>query len=270
MKKEHKVLKFFMPLLACIYGLALSLLCASVMMGEEISLYQSLLSRILEVVAILITLLLIKKVIPKVFPEVKNYKIAVPKAYILIAIFLTVPLWEIVKYHLICIVASSASTVDLQPVVYTFQELKEDLVASISAIFLAPVYEELSYRFLALAPFKKRSSQIIFGSLVALFFGILHLGNFFGAFVDAIIYMLLFVITQNIVLSIWAHCCMNLFVTIIIIMSYCGIWNVVHSSYPTIVLIENPSTTVMASILATIGVVVFIVGYKRCPKNKEK
>ena len=68
MNKEHKVLKFFMPMLACIYGLALSLLCASVNMQEEFVLYRSLLSKLLEIVAIIVTVLLIKKVLPKVFP----------------------------------------------------------------------------------------------------------------------------------------------------------------------------------------------------------
>lgn len=67
MNKEHKVLKFFMPMLACIYGLALILLCASVNMQEEFVLYRSLLSKLLEVVAIVVTVLLIKRVMPKVF-----------------------------------------------------------------------------------------------------------------------------------------------------------------------------------------------------------
>uniref|UniRef100_UPI00405789F4 CPBP family intramembrane glutamic endopeptidase n=1 Tax=Acetatifactor sp. TaxID=1872090 RepID=UPI00405789F4 len=269
MKKEHKVLKFFMPMLACIYGLALSLLCASVNMQEEFVLYRSLLSKLLEIVAIIVTVLLIKKVLPKVFPQVKEYKMVMPPVYVLVAIFLIVPLWIIVKYKLIYIVTSCIGNVDLQTVVYSASELKEDLVACISAFFLAPVYEELSFRYLALSAFKKKSSQIIFGCFVALFFGILHMSNYIGAFMDAIIFMLLFVLTKNIVLSIWTHCCYNIMVMVFSIMSYLGVWEISKSSYPTVIRVENISATIISCILAIIGIVIMILGYKKHAKVKE-
>ena len=269
MNKEHKVLKFFMPMLACIYGLSLSLLCASVNKQEEFVLYRSLLSNLLEIVVIIVTVLLIKKVLPKVFPWVKEYKMVIPPAYVLIAIFLIVPLWVIVKYKLVYIMASSVGNVDLQTVVYTTSELKEDLVRGISAFFLAPVYEELSFRYLALSAFKKKKSQIIFGCLVALFFGVLHLSNFMGAFMDAFIYMLLFVFTKNIVLCIWTHCCWNVITMVFCIMSYLGVWEISQSSYPTVIKVENISATIISCILAIIGIVIMILGYKKHAKVKE-
>ena len=106
MYKEHKVLKFFMPMLACIYGLILVLLCASVNMQENFVLYRSLLSNLFEIVAIIVTVLLIKKVLPNVFPQVKEYKIVIPPVYVLLAVFLMIPLWFIVKYKLIYIATS--------------------------------------------------------------------------------------------------------------------------------------------------------------------
>lgn len=269
MNKEHKVLKFFMPMLACIYGLSLSLLCASVNKQEEFVLYRSLLSKLLEIIAIIVTVLLIKKVLPKVFPQVKEYKMVMPPVYVLLAIFLIIPLWIIVKYKLIYIVTSCVGNVDLQTVVYSTSELKEDLVASISAFFLAPVYEELSFRYLALSAFKKRKNQVIFGFLVALFFGVLHLSNFMGAFMDAFIYMLLFVFTKNIVLCIWTHCCWNVITMVFCIMSYLGVWEISQSSYPTVIKVENISATIISCILAIIGIVIMILGYKKHAKVKE-
>lgn len=105
MNKEHKVLRFFMPMLACIYGISLSLLCGSVMIGEDSSLYQQLLSKLLEVLVIVLTVFLIRKIIPKAFPHVRERKLSLPPAYALIAIFLIVPLWLIVKYHLVYVTA---------------------------------------------------------------------------------------------------------------------------------------------------------------------
>lgn len=259
-----------MPMLACIYGISLSLLCGSVMMGEDSSLYQQLLSKLLEVLAIVLTVFLIRKIIPMAFPHVRERKLSLPPAYALIAIFLIVPLWLIVKYHLVYVTASSFGNVDLQPVVSTASELKEALVACISAVFLAPVYEELSFRYLALAPFKKKSSQIIFGCLVAAFFGIIHLSNFMGAFMDGLVYMLLFVLTGNIVLSIWTHCCWNLITMIYFVLSHFGVLDISQSSYPTVVRVENTGAVAAASMLAIIGVAVLIVGYKMRSRNVEQ
>lgn len=268
MKKEHKVLKFIMPMLACIYGLSVSFLCASVNMQEEFILYRSLLSNLFEVVAIIVTLLLIRKILPKVFPQVRDYKLVIPPIYALIAILLIIPLWFIVKYDLIYLIASNMKTIDLQSAEYTTSELKEGLVAAISAILLAPVYEELCFRFIALSSFKKKSSQIILGCLVALFFGILHLSNFIGAFVDAIVYMLIFVLTKNILLTIWTHCCWNIVTMIFFVMSYLKVWEISECSYPTIIRVENISVTIMSCILALVGIVVLILGRKKFAKEK--
>lgn len=268
MYKEHKVLKFFMPMLACIYGLILALLCASVNMQENFVLYRSLLSNLFEIVAIIVTVLLIKKVLPNVFPQVKEYKMVMPPVYVLLAVFLMIPLWFIVKYKLIYIATSCVDNVDLQTVVYSTSELKEDLVACISAFFLAPVYEELSFRYLALSVFRNRKIQIIFGVLVALFFGVIHMSNFMGAFMDALIYMLLFVFTKNIALSIWTHCCWNVIATIFIIMSYLGVLEISKSSYPSVFKVENISATIISCILAIIGIVIIILGYKKNAKVK--
>lgn len=141
-------------------------------------------------------------------------------------------------------------------------------MACISAFFLAPVYEELSFRYLALSVFRNRKIQIIFGVLVALFFGVIHMSNFMGAFMDALIYMLLFVFTKNIVLSIWTHCCWNVIATIFIIMSYLGVLEISKSSYPSVFKVENISATIISCILAIIGIVIIILGYKKNAKVK--
>lgn len=270
MKKEHKVLKFFMPMLACIYFLVAVVICGSVNMQEEFVLYRNLLSNLLEIVVIIVTVLLIKKVLPKVFPQITECKMVIPPVYVLIAVFLIMPLWIIVKYKLVYIMYSSMGNVDLQTVVYTTSELKEDLVRGISAFFLAPVYEELCFRYLALSAFKKKKSQVIIGCLVALFFGILHLGNFMGAFLDALVYMLLFVFTKNIVLCIWTHCCWNILAMVFFIMSYLGIWDLSQSSYPSVIRAENISAMIISCVLAVAGIALLCYKKYLCNRHGKK
>ena len=136
----------------------------------------------------------------------------------------------------------------------------------ISACFLAPVYEELSFRYLALSAFKKKKTQVIFGCLVALFFGVLHLGDFMGAFLDALVYMFLFILTKNIALCIWTHCCWNMLSMVFFIMSYFGVWDISQSSYPSVIRVENTSATVISCVLAVAGIVILV--YKKYAKAK--
>jgi len=48
----------------------------------------------------------------------------------------------------------------MEPLAYTADELREDLLASIHAVLLAPVLEELCFRQMAISPFRSRGAQI--------------------------------------------------------------------------------------------------------------
>lgn len=266
MQKEHNVIKFFMPLIAVIYGILISLLCACVI-EDNFKLYQYLISDILAVIAIILTLILLTMVIPKIFPQMKIYKFKLPNAYILLGIFLIVPLWAVIKYRIVYRIALTMGTADLESLTYTSQELKQDLVAGISAVLFAPVYEELSFRYMALAPFKRRSSQILFCVTMALFFAILHGRNMMAAFMDAIIYGVLFIITKNVIINIWMHMCTNLFAAFLAIMSYCKVFDMKYNPTPTAILINSPPTTLFFGVMAVMGVSVFIIGHKRSNGN---
>ena len=268
MNKEHKVLKFFMPLLSCIYFVLIGFICGSVM-EKEFNILRSLFSIFLEILVVVLTVFIIKKLLPKVFPQAKKYKFTIPPAYILISIFLIVPLWYILKYELIYLVMSHFTMIKFEYSVCTTKELKENLIACISAFFLAPIYEELSCRYLGLSAFNKKSSQLIFGFFIAVFFGIMHLSNAMGAFMDAIILMLLFVFTENIAISIWFHSCWNIHVITFYVLILLGVCNASDSSYPSIIRIESSGTIIASVVSAIIGIVIFATGYRK-KRNSEK
>ena len=94
------------------------------------------------------------------------------------------------------------------------------------------------------------------------------MGNFMGAFIDALVYMFLFVLTKNIVLCIWTHCCWNILTMVFFIMSYLGIWDISQSSYPSVIRVENISATIVSCILAIVGIVILILGYKQYAKEE--
>lgn len=78
MKKEHKILKFFLPLISALYFFAITLTVpmASGTYGEEYDKWWQMLIQIaVYVLAITLTLFIIKKGYSKLFPYSENYKI---------------------------------------------------------------------------------------------------------------------------------------------------------------------------------------------------
>ena len=139
-----------------------------------------------------------------------------------------------------------------------FPEAKQfslKLLASVHAVLLAPVLEELCYRQLAISPFRRRRAQITVCVVMALLFGILHVRNFLGASIDAMLYGLVFIWTRNIWYAILLHVGHNLMATLLAVYCMLGFGDIQMSRTPVIIL-PDTKVVVAAVVMAVIGLVV--------------
>ena len=98
------------------------------------------------------------------------------------------PLCRVLEVYIVYGLTSLIHTVQMEPITYTSDELREDLLASVHAVLLAPVLEELCYRQLSISPFRRRWVQVVVCVLMALLFGIVHVRNFLGASLAAMLF----------------------------------------------------------------------------------
>lgn len=260
-QKEHKGLKLFMPLLAGLYGLIISVLGGLFIMFDN-SLEQQLKANAVEAIAVVVTFFLAVKLMPKMFPEMKNYSFKRPDWRILLAIALCTPLYIAIKYRLIYYIAGLWTTFDLELMIYDAEELKSDLLASVSAVILAPIYEELCFRFIPVSIYRKKATRIVVGIIMAFMFAWLHGDNWVAVTVDAVVYCTLFLVTKNVWTNIVAHSCNNLFVTVLAILTFYGAKIQMYEDVPMVMLLPWGMTLVYA-ILAAAGIAVFICDRKR-------
>ncbi len=263
--KEHRILKYFMPLLACVYGFA-GIYACGVIGGGEFSLPLFCARVAAQIAFIVLTVWLIRKPLTHLFPQMGRYPIRLPAWHVAVMLLLVTPLWCILKGKLMYLLLPGT---ELQPMTYALDELKTDLVLSLSAIFVGPVCEELCFRFLPLTAYKRKASQIIVGVLAALFFGLLHTKNLLGSFVDALIFTLVFIFTKQIGTSMVLHGCINLWPTVFCVLVHLGLMDIQNSSMPVIWLIGDGTTLFAAVFMAAAGVAVHLIGRNKVKKNKE-
>lgn len=255
MNSLSHILKPIMPILAAVYGLALIYVTAMPMADGNESLSRHILTWLLTLAAIALTYVLVRQVEPRVFPEAKQFSLKLPMPAALLGLLLLAPLWSVAEGYVVYGLTSLLHSVQMEPITYTLEELREDLLASVHAILLAPVLEELCYRQLAISPFRRRGAQIMVCIVMALLFGILHVRNFLGASIDAMLYGLVFIWTRNIWYAVLLHVGHNLVATLLAVYCMLGLGEIQMSKMPVIIL-PDTKVIVAAVVLAVIGLVV--------------
>lgn len=248
------ILKSFMPILAAVYGFIVIYVTALPMADGKDTLGSHLLTWVLTLAVIALTYVLVRRVEPRVFPEARQFSLRWPMPAIALGLLLLTPLWGVTEGYIVYGLSSLIHTVQLESITYTPDELREDLLASIHAVLLAPVLEELCYRQLAISPFQPRRAQIAVCVVMAFLFGILHVRNFLGASIDAMLYGLVFIYTRNIWYAVLLHVGHNLMATLLAVYCMLGLGEIQMSKTPVIIL---PDTKVVlaAVVLAIIGLV---------------
>ena len=264
MKKLATILKPLMPVLAAAYGLGIIYLTALPMADGDESLGSQVLCWIITLGAIALTFFIVKRVEPKVFPEARQFSMKWPIFPVVAGLLLMAPLWLVVQEYLVYGFTSLINTVRLEPIAFTPDEIREDLLASVHAVLLAPVLEELCYRQLAISPFRRRGAQIAVCMVMALLFGILHVRNFFGSFLAATLFGLVFVWSRNIWYAVLLHAGSNLTATLVGVYCVFGLGEFQMSKIP-VIFIPDAKFAVASVVLAIAGL--FLLKRKQSQKS---
>jgi membrane protease YdiL (CAAX protease family) len=264
MKKFATILKPLMPVLAAAYGLGIIYLTALPMADGDESLGSQVLCWIITLGAIALTFFIVKRVEPKVFPEARQFSMKWPIFPVVAGLLLMAPLWSVVQGYLVYGFTSLINTVRLEPIAFTPDEIREDLLASVHAVLLAPVLEELCYRQLAISPFRRRGAQIAVCMVMALLFGILHVRNFFGSFLAATLFGLVFVWSRNIWYAVLLHAGSNLTATLVGVYCVFGLGEVQMSKIP-VIFMPDAKFSIACVVLAIAGL--FLLKRKHSQKS---
>lgn len=253
MNKFASFLKPLMPILAAAYGTALIFVTAWPTDSDSPGFGGELLSWLLTLAGIGLTLFLVQRVEPRVFPDARQFQIKRPMLRVIGGLLLMAPLWFVAKEYILYGLTGLVHTVQMEPLTYTTPELREDLLASVHAVLLAPVLEELCFRQMAISPFNSRRAQIAVCVVMAILFGMLHVRNFFGAFINAMFYGLIFIWSRNIWNSVALHAGCNLTVTLLAFYCWLGLGDIVMTGTPLITL-PDVKIIIVSIVLFTIGI----------------
>lgn len=150
-----------MPIIATAVGFSLIYVTSLPMPDEGQSVGGELLSWLLTLVAIVLTYYISFYVEPKVFSEAAEFPPKRPNFTIIAGgILLIAPLFFLVQEYIVYSLASLSNNLQMEPLTYSAEELREGLFSSIHAVMLAPVLEELCFRQMAVSPFRRRGVQV--------------------------------------------------------------------------------------------------------------
>lgn len=236
MNKAAIILKLWMPILSALYGVAIIYLTALPIADNSSNFVGELLTWLITLAGIALTLFFVYRVEPKVFPAAEQFPLKLPKISVFVAILLIAPLWLVAEEYIVYGITTLTHTIQMKPLTYTTAELREDLLSSVHAVLLAPLLEELCFRQMAISPFRRRGTQIVVCLVMAILFGTLHVRNFPGAFISAMLYGLVFIWSRNIWYSVALHAGSNLTATLLAVYCWRGLGEMQTTSIPVIIL----------------------------------
>lgn len=254
MNKAAQFLRPLMPILAAAYGTAVIYVTAMPVAGDNPGFIGELLTWLLTLAGIALTLFLVLRVEPKVFPEAGQFSLKLPQFTIIAGLLLIAPLWLVAEEFIVYGITSLFHAVKMEPLTYTTAELREDLLASVHAVLLAPILEELCFRQMAISPFRRRGAQIAVCVVMAFLFGILHVRNFPGAFISALIYGMVYIWSRNIWYSVALHAGCNLAATLLAVYCWLGLGEMQMAKTPVNIL-PDWKVVVASLLFAIIGIV---------------
>ena len=170
MNQAARLLKLLMPILSAAYGIAIIYVTALPLSGDYPGFGCELLTWLITLAGITLSLYLVHRVEPKVFPSARDFSLKLPPMYVFVGLLLIAPLWLVTEEYLVYGITSLFHTVELEPLTYTTDELRKDLLSSVHAVLLAPILEELCFRQMAISPFRRRRAQIVVCVVMALLF----------------------------------------------------------------------------------------------------
>lgn len=248
-----RILKPLMPILSAVYGVAVIYVTALPVADDKPTFVGELLTWLLTLAGIALTFFLVHRVEPKVFPSARRFSLKLPKISVIVGLSLIAPLWLVSEEYIVYGITSLTHNIYMEPLIYTTAEIREDILSSVHAVLLAPILEELCFRQMAISPFHRRGAQIVICVVMAILFGMLHVRNFPGAFLSAIVYGLVFVWSRNIWYSVTLHAGSNLAATLLAVYCWLQLGDIQMAKIPVIIL-PDIKVVIASLFLAIAGV----------------
>ena len=108
---------------------------------------------------------------------------------------------------------------------------------------------------MAISIFRRRSTQIVVCVVMAILFGTLHVRNFPGAFLSAMVYGLVFIWSRNIWYSVALHAGSNLASTLIAV--YCWLhWGDMQMTKMPVIILPDMKVIFVSLFLAIAGLLI--------------
>ena len=252
MNQAARFLRLLMPILSAAYDIAIIYVTALPLSGDYPGFGCELLTWLITLAGITLSLYLVHRVEPKVFPSARDFSLKLPPMYVFVGLLLIAPLWLVTEEYLVYGITSLFHTVELEPLTYTRDELRKDLLSSVHAVLLAPILEELCFRQMAISPFRRRRVQIVVCVVMALLFGVLHVRNFPGAFFSAMVYGMVFIWSGSIWCSVALHAGRNLTATLLAVYSWLQLGDMRMTEIPVIIL-PDIKVVIVSLLLAIVG-----------------
>ena len=135
-----------MPFISAVYGLALIYLTALPIADGGESLAKEALTWFLTLAAIALTVCVVIPIERKIYPESRQFSLKPPTLAVAVGLILIAPLWLVTQEAVVYGLTSMIHSVQTELLVYSSEDFREDMLASVHAVLLAPVLEELCYR----------------------------------------------------------------------------------------------------------------------------
>ena len=238
MNKVASLFKPLMPILSAVYGLGVIYITALPVDGNHPTFVGEMQTWLITLAGIAMTLCLVQYVEPKVFPAAEQFPLKFPTISVILGLLLIAPLWLVAEGYIVYGVTSLAQPVMMAPLTY---------------VLLAPLLEELCFRQMAISPFRSRGAQVVVCVVMAFLFGMLHVRNFPGAFLSALVYGGVFIWSRNIWYSVILHAGRNLAATLLAVYSWLQFGDMQMAKIPVIIL-PDMKVVIASLILAIAGV----------------
>lgn len=265
-EKPHNFLKTIIIILSfgMVFGVnALSML----IIKDESSFLQIMLGNLVEIVALVGIFVLWVKVMPRVFPGANDFRFRKLTAY-QVMMYLGIAILSLVSvYHLLYWIRGGAARVTLVPVIYSRTEFQEEIMASIHAILIAPILEEMCFRIIPASVIKTGKNRIVILAILAFVFALMHPYNILGALVDATVFCILLLVTRNPLASILYHAFGNLLKTIAFVLAYFNVIEVNMAEGRSIIIIFSVPVTLITIAIAVVLILTALL--KGFQKNKS-
>ena len=253
--KARRVLKLFLPFIVLILSIAISYFLGVIAEGDKVSVPAVILQNVIELAVCAALIFVCLRVYPKLFAGSERYRISKPDFALAAGLMLMLPAFRLAANYIIyrSFVAAGHVFAPESLVYENAAELREDMLLGINAVLIAPLFEELTFRYMTLTPYRRRLPRMIVVIFISAVFGLLHSKNCIMAASEAVIFSAVFLITKDLSYSVLLHAAGNLFSVCLGITSYFGITDIKYAAgFPLVMVFDRP-TAVVFTVLAVFG-----------------